>query len=120
MGLCTEPDAVCRPACLALSDRLRQQAVTQSAPPRRGRGDHAADGGAAVITNAGCHDAGIGRQVIPLTTEQMQHAVTAIQPVQILEGTGLLHHEHLGAQGKQLIQFIRGQLGPGFHTPVHE
>ena len=33
VGLCTEPDAVCRPACLALSDRLRQQAVTQSAPP---------------------------------------------------------------------------------------
>ncbi|MOA56620.1 hypothetical protein D3C78_1806380 [compost metagenome] len=54
-----------------------------------------------------------------VVAEQVQHAVTAIQPVQILEGAGLLHHEHLGAQGKQLIQFVRGEVTPGLETPIH-
>ncbi|MNP55841.1 hypothetical protein D3C76_1505170 [compost metagenome] len=114
-----EPDGVTRPAGLAAPDGLRQQPVTQAAAPRLGRGNHPADGAAMLITNARRHDPAIGRQVPTLVAEQVQHPFAAIQPIQILERASLLHHEDFGPQGQQIIQFVRGQLGPGLETPVH-
>ncbi|MNE67200.1 hypothetical protein D3C80_1627940 [compost metagenome] len=57
--------------------------------------------------------------MLSLVAEQVQHPFAAIQPIQILEGAALLHHEHLGPQGQQLVQLVRGQFRPGFQDPVH-
>ncbi|MNE90858.1 hypothetical protein D3C80_1884060 [compost metagenome] len=93
--------------------------MTQAIATGAGRSHDPADGAALLIADAGGHDAGVGGQMPAVVAEQVQHPFAAIQPVQILERAGLLHHEHLGAQGKQLIQFVRGEVTPGLETPVH-
>ncbi|ALP41118.1 hypothetical protein WL1483_1699 [Aeromonas schubertii] len=119
MRLGTEPDGVRGPVRLTGLHRLGDQPMTQTATPAGRRRDHPADNGPLLIGHTGRHDTGIGRQRLSLPAEQVIHAILAIQPVQILKGTGLLDDEHLGPQGQQVIQLIGGEFTPGFQVPVH-